>query len=356
MTTSIDGAYAFDLPMNADYIIIPKKDNDPLYGVSTFDLVLMTKHILGAQPFNSPYQWIAADVNNSRTVTAFDIVQLRKMILGVDKQFVNNTSWRFLAADYLFESANILNESLGELSTITDLHQHKNMDFVAIKIGDINGSAQVSNLQESTSRNSKEIFTIEIEDRLLEAGKNYDISFTSDQIKEIQGYQFTLAYDDLSVTNVQPGIMRPEHLGLHRLKEGLITASWNATVSNTSDNHLFTLQITADRTGRISELLQLQNNPTITEAYDQDGKELEIVFSFINKEIVNDFELFQNEPNPFNGQTTIGFYLPGNSEVELILRDDTGRILKRLKENREEGLNYIQVTELENNKGLIIIS
>ncbi len=353
MTTTLDGTYAFELPMNADYTIIPKKDNDPLNGVSTFDLVLMTKHILGIQPFNTPYQWIAADVNNSGTITAFDIVQLRKLILGLDKQFANNTSWRFLAADYIFESATILNESLEEPSMITDLHQNKNMDFLAIKIGDINGSAQASNLQESTSRNSREVFMIEIEDQFLITGKSYEIAFTSKQIKDIQGYQFTLAYSDLSIADVQAGLMKSEHFGLHRLAEGLLMASWNTTASNPVDNHLFTLQITANKTGRISDLLQLQNNPTITEAYDQDGKELAIAFSFTNKKVVGSFELFQNEPNPFNAQTTIGFHLPGNSEVELILRDDTGRVIKQLKENREAGLNYIQIEELENNKGLI---
>ena len=353
MNTTTEGTYAFELPINEDYTIIPKKDTNPLNGVSTFDLVLMTKHILGVQPFDNPYQWIAADVNTSGTVTAFDIVQLRKMILGIDKQFVNNTSWRFLAADYAMDTTTPLKEHLEEYSSIIDLHQNKKSDFVAIKIGDINGNAQASTLQQSTARNSKEVFTIEIVDQLLQAGKTYNIPFTSEQIKEIQGYQFTLAYTDLSVNKVQAGIMDSEHFGLHRLDEGLLTASWNTTANDPTDTQLFTLQITADQTIYLSEVLRLQNNPTITEAYDQDGNELAVAFSFTDIKILDAFELFQNEPNPFNGQTNIGFYLPGTSEVELILRDDTGRIIKRWKESRAAGLNYIQVEELENNKGLI---
>jgi hypothetical protein len=59
------------------------KDNDPLNGVSTFDLVLINKHILGLEPLNSPYKMIAADANNSRSITTFDIVELRKLILGI---------------------------------------------------------------------------------------------------------------------------------------------------------------------------------------------------------------------------------------------------------------------------------
>ena len=56
--TKADGFYHFELPMKEDYTVTPKKVDNPLNGVSTYDLVLMTKHILGVQPFESPYQWI----------------------------------------------------------------------------------------------------------------------------------------------------------------------------------------------------------------------------------------------------------------------------------------------------------
>lgn len=65
------------------------------------------------------------------------------------------------------------------------------------------------------------------------------------------------------------------------------------------------------------------------------------------------FKLFQNEPNPFSNQTTIGFYLPGNSNVELILRDNTGRIIKRSKEYGIAGINHILLDDLVGVKGLI---
>jgi hypothetical protein len=78
------------------------KDNDPLNGVSTFDLVLINKHILGLEPLNTPYKMIAADANNSRSITTFDIVELRKLILGIYTELPNNTSWRFVDRAYQF--------------------------------------------------------------------------------------------------------------------------------------------------------------------------------------------------------------------------------------------------------------
>ncbi len=64
-------------------------------------------------------------------------------------------------------------------------------------------------------------------------------------------------------------------------------------------------------------------------------------------------DLFQNQPNPFSHQTTIGFYLPGNSDVELVLRDNTGRIIKSVNEYRTAGINHLVIDELTETTGLI---
>ena len=68
---------------------------------------------------------------------------------------------------------------------------------------------------------------------------------------------------------------------------------------------------------------------------------------------VNQFELFQNQPNPFHDKTVIGFNLPEDSEVELILRDETGRVLKTIKQNGTAGYNTIQLEMGELSNGFI---
>jgi hypothetical protein len=76
--------------------VTPTKDDNPLNGVSTYDLVLISKHILGLEPLGTPYKMIAADANKSGSITTFDIVELRKLILGIYTDLPNNTSWRFI--------------------------------------------------------------------------------------------------------------------------------------------------------------------------------------------------------------------------------------------------------------------
>ncbi|MBK9583675.1 MAG: hypothetical protein IPO48_17815 [Saprospiraceae bacterium] len=67
-------------------------------GVSTLDLVMIQRHILGLQALDSNYKLIAADANNDGKVTASDLTDLRKLILGVTTALPNNTSWKFPVA------------------------------------------------------------------------------------------------------------------------------------------------------------------------------------------------------------------------------------------------------------------
>lgn len=137
------GYYGLQLFGGGVYTITPQYDAEPLYGVSSFDNVLITKHILGVQSLDSPYKRIAADVNNSGTITTQDVISLRRLILHQDADFANNTSWRFVPASYVFpDPDNPWLEDFPEYISIECQPCNlPNLDFIAIKIGDVNGSA-----------------------------------------------------------------------------------------------------------------------------------------------------------------------------------------------------------------------
>jgi hypothetical protein len=145
-TTDADGNYEFvNINKGGDFTVTPQLDKNHLNGVSTFDLVLIQKHILGIQPLESPYKMIAADVNNSKSISALDMVQIRKLILNIDKHFANNTSWRFVDAAYRFpDPKNPWSTSFSEVMGVNDLVKNVRANFVAIKVGDVNASASVS--------------------------------------------------------------------------------------------------------------------------------------------------------------------------------------------------------------------
>lgn len=144
--TREDGQFQFELIRSNDYKIIPFKNDNILNGVNADDLMLIKKHILGTEPFYSPYQLIAADVNDSGTVTVFDIVQIQRIILSINTEFEGNTSWRFIEATYPFLGDNPLVENYPEVCELYSLERNRIMNFVGIKIGDINGDARPNNL------------------------------------------------------------------------------------------------------------------------------------------------------------------------------------------------------------------
>ena len=181
MLTNADGTYSFTgLVEGYDYTIIPERDGDYLNGVSTFDLVLISQHILGVQLLDSPYKRIAADVNNSESITTLDLIQLRKLILSIDTEFSNNTSWRFVDAAYVFP--NPLDpwvEEFPEVININDLVEtgSYNNNFVAVKIGDVTEDAQTSSLLAVEGRTIERTLYLQAEEVSMKAGQEYTVNF-----------------------------------------------------------------------------------------------------------------------------------------------------------------------------------
>jgi hypothetical protein len=126
------------------FSVTPSKNINPLNGVTTYDLVLISKHILGIEPLDSPFKIIAADANQDGKVTTFDIITLRKLILGITDELPNGKSWRFLPADYNFSNpANPFQTPFPERieSPNTADPAPSFFAFKGIKIGDVDFSA-----------------------------------------------------------------------------------------------------------------------------------------------------------------------------------------------------------------------
>jgi hypothetical protein len=54
-------------------------------------------------------------------------------------------------------------------------------------------------------------------------------------------------------------------------------------------------------------------------------------------------QLFQNQPNPFNDQTTISFYLPEATKAILSIYDVSGKLLKEIKGDYSQGMNVEEI-------------
>ncbi len=148
--TDQNGIYHFLNPLFG-YKITALRNDDHKNGVSTLDLVLIQKHLLGLKPLNSPYKLIAADANNSGSVSALDLIEIRKLILGLYSEFPKNTSWRFVDASYDFPNPSQPwpFDEIVDVDALTMGH-----DFVGVKVGDVNGNV-VANATQVQTRNAK---------------------------------------------------------------------------------------------------------------------------------------------------------------------------------------------------------
>jgi hypothetical protein len=124
----------------SEIIVSCKKTDDPRNGVSTLDLIIIQKHLLGLEELTSPYKLIAADVNNSQSVSAIDLVEIRKLILGLLIVFPNNDSWRFVPVNHEFDDP-INPWPFPE--TYEGIYNYS-FDFIGIKVGDVNNTFRVS--------------------------------------------------------------------------------------------------------------------------------------------------------------------------------------------------------------------
>jgi hypothetical protein len=354
-----DGHYMIEsLPQGLDYSIEPHRDDNYLNGVSTIDLVLISKHILGVQGLNSPYKMIAADVNNSKTITTLDVIMLRKLILGIIAGLPNNPSWRFVESSYIFpDPSDPWVEEFPELIVIDDLNGNLvNQNFVAVKIGDVNGSAHTTNLFGLDERSAHGSLVIMAEDHKVQAGKTYTVDFSSAAMLMIEGYQFTLNLDPgaLELLEVHYGLAKEEHFGQGFIDQGKLTTSWNRNGSNTTSaggaqmETLFGIEVRAEATGWLSDLISVSSDITPAEAYDQEGGDLGVVLDF--RAGFNDYapvaqsaELLQNQPNPFRSETQIGFNLPERAEASITIYDMSGRTLMSFKNVYDAGNNTVTI-------------
>ncbi|MDB4439069.1 dockerin type I domain-containing protein, partial [bacterium] len=333
--TDVTGTYAFtDTPLYADYQVSGTKTDDYLNGVSTLDLVLIQRHILGQTKLDSPYKMIAADINKDNQVTSLDLLELRKLILGIYSELPNNGSWTLVDSDnsLTVESPWNYEESIA----ISDLNQDMGEeDFIGVKIGDVNGSV-ITNAQSTGIVSRSNNIEINYEDKVVEAGEIVELTMTTDR-SDVYGYQFTLNTPGLELTEVV-GDVKSNNIGVFNNR---LTLSVNSGQTLSSDN-LLTLRMKATQSGTLSEMLTMGSEVTRAEAYV--GTDLEVVNIDLTNNTATTFELYQNEPNPFNEYTVIGFNMPKSGEATLTMYDVTGKTLKVIEGNYAQGYNSISIS------------
>ena len=356
-TTDEVGHYEYENgTFGQNYSVAPQSADDWGNGITTWDIIPIRKHVLNTELLNSPYQLIAADINNNGSVTTADAILLRSFILQLTTEFPNNSSWRYIDADYAFpQPTNPWLETFPEevnLETLSEDAMQNN--FIAVKIGDMNGTASTNGFTgENSDERSGDIFNLRITDRELTANEEITIEIFPEDLEKIYAYQMTFDFDTdaLKFLSLQQGEgHQRSNFGLRLLDDGAITCSWDKALLNTlnTNGSLFSVKFRARNATVLSKVLNVSSRFTQALAYTENGEAMNIQLNFTDENGQNtaadNFALYQNRPNPFRETTQIGFNLPTASEVSLKVYDAAGKLVKSFEQNAIAGYNQINLS------------
>ncbi len=341
--TNTNGEFAFsNLLIGYDYTVKPIKDTNPLNGVSTFDLLLINKHILDIEPLNSPYKMIAADVNRSGTITTFDMILIRRVILNYDQRFQQNTSWRFVPTHYDFpDPTNPWLENFPEQMSINDFDQSEEAaNFIAIKIGDVNGTSAPNDSESIESRMQESLTTLNATVEKTEAADLFRIKLSMDELDLVEGFQFSLIYaNELELLTVESNELTNKNWN----KEGNeVNFSWVKTKAALTEIVL----VFRSNASSINweKILQLNRSNISAEVY----KSGEIETLELQVETLNELPaIAASSPNPFHLQTQIPIRLSESSKVIVNIQNVAGQVVYQKQQHCEAGVYSLGIDRRE---------
>jgi len=346
--TDENGLYAFPaMEGGAAYEVIPTKDDDPTNGVTTLDLILIQRHILGLSELGNPYDLIAADIDASGNLSGIDIIQLRKLILGIYDDFPANTSWRMVDREFSFwDPSNAQEEDFPETYDIDALVSTMKADFIGVKTGDVNGSVSPGLLGNSeVETRSDNPWYLEVTDRKVTAGQSIEIEMKVTDAMTMQGFQMSLDTDNVRDFELTSSVMSIRNDNYTIDKNGTVNVSWTTTdvASISKGTTVMTLIITPIVDSNLSDMISISTEGLNAETYVDNNiahNRAEIIWNTKKSE----FSLFQNTPNPWTETTDISFMIPQNGKVTINVRSINGQKVKSFNGYYDAGVHSVKLT------------
>jgi hypothetical protein len=332
--------------LGGDYTVTPSKTNNVLCGVTTFDLVLISKHILGLELLDSPYKIIAADANNSNSVTTADLVAIRKLILLIDETFPDAPSWRFVDANFTF--VNPANPFAPPFPTVFNCQNTSGpceANFVAIKVGDVNLNCTkngdctgfTGNLLEERGLPEQ---TFSIPALQGKQGEIITIPFIYQGKEPLFAFQTGIQFDLGTLELIGPSkadleYYGKDHFGLTQVDKGYIRSLWHSPDEEygviTAGKALFNLTFRVKKDfNDISKVISLDDKVLANLAFNKAGDEFHLILSTSKEEPIESPDTGKtllkaaSQPNPFSHELNLNIEAAKPGTGNLMIFDGFG--------------------------------
>jgi hypothetical protein len=356
-TSDIAGCATFPIEVVPDIIPYNFSGNliDPtLAGRTILDLVAIQNHILGVAPLDSPYALFAADLNRSGSVSTFDIVEIRKIMLSKPVASFG-PDWYFLqqnctsaSSPFAVDCPTIPKDSLPFMN---------NVPLIGWKYADVDGDA-LTGLKPPVDST-----ILQLPNTILKAGQSIRIpAFLPFNTTEFDGFQLGFRVDTSLATLEK--IVSPTLIGdfnaYYKLPNGEVKLVGLVDVNPDQDT-LFYVQIKSKVDVPLKDALKFTQTdfaPMIVPALDWKNYH-KFILDFSTPVSTISPTIPINEvlvsPNPYRKEATISFNLTNEEKVILDIIDMSGRVTYHAAYDMLEGRNKILIPETAMPAGSIAI-
>ena len=332
------GKYAFSAN-GGSYAVHLTKNNDKVKanGVSVIDLLQIQSHLLNKVKLNSPYKLIAADVNNSGTITTLDILTMKRLIMGLDTTFPGNRLWAFVDSAYRFPDStkpfpykdSIMVNNLTSNQVINS--------FIGLKLGDVNYDWDAS--KQRTTRQVVKPLELFYQPVTSREAATIRIPIRVNNFKELMGLQYTLNFNpsQLSFLSVENNRLGIEYATNHSA-EGTLSFLWSddqLQAKTLADSSLL-LELVFAKTGgnqQMIDAISLSSDITPIEAWDANNVQHTIIMnaSKAAMETMVNTEAWSIAPNPAHDVVKLSFDLQQSKAITLQLTNSAGKVVMQQK-------------------------
>ncbi|MCB0689864.1 MAG: T9SS type A sorting domain-containing protein [Saprospiraceae bacterium] len=343
------GSFLFsDVVLGQSLKISPKKETDPMEGIDMYDYTLLSLHVDGIRKLTDPKKLIAADINGDKQIDYLDLLDMQKLVLGID-QTMPHGSWKFYKQG--FEFPDTIDPLQIEIPEKIDIPENSGREMLVqvegIKIGDLGTLIKVA--EESGDLRVNNMI---VNDQLLEQGEIVKVPMVLGKDAAANLFSFTL---DLDPSKLEIVSIDGKALGakgnLKSLDPSGTGASWVASWFSMEEKNfvagetMIELTVKAKQPVTLSQSLQLTSSHVAAQSIGANGKgELKLIYQGL---VQSGLTLYQNSPNPFKDETTIGFYLPETGDAVLTIRDLTGKEVLSQKHSFTKGYQEVKLTRSE---------
>ena len=362
MMTTEGGQYTVpEVAIGNEYTISVAKDTEPANGLSTYALFIGQRFLLGMNPpqITSPYQVIAGDANCNDAFTTLDLYLIQRLIIGADEDFASCPSWVFVSGENdmpeEFDAYNVF--PYANTNTMMVM-QNETADFVGVKVGDILGQSNPNMFNGGGDDRNNQQLEFQAPNATLSAGEEVTLYFRSPNFADVVSYQFGLLFDANKVEFIEfeeapTAPFNTVVAGSSHADEGRLRLSWFSLDGNGHDAEssevLFGIRFRAlEDITNWTPILRLNPEEMLPEAFAAGELPLDPVVSFnttVDTEdvLADAFELYQNIPNPYKGETLISFHLPQAGEATLIVRDALGKEVLTIRGDYGAGFQTVRL-------------